>query len=70
MPQELLGGYPQVAVFLEAVVKEVLDDGRSAVWDWRAVVLHYPEERGHRVQEVVWRLAFEELYDCTAYAPE
>ncbi len=38
----------QVAVLLEAVVEEVLHDGRRAFRDRRAVVLHIPEQGGHR----------------------
>lgn len=69
MAKELLRGYAQVAVFLEAVIEEVFDNWRRTLRNWWTVILHYPEERWHGVQEVVWRPALKELDDSTTHTP-
>jgi hypothetical protein len=67
--EKLLCRYTQVAVFLEAVVEEVFDNGRGAFGDGRAVVLDDAKEGGHGIKVVVWRVAFEKLDYDTPYAP-
>jgi hypothetical protein len=69
VPEQLLGGDAQVDVLLEAVVQKVLDDGRRALGDRRAVILHDAEERGHGVEGVVRWVALEQLDDHAADAP-
>ena len=67
MPQQLLRRDAEVAILLEAMIEEVLDNRRGTFWYWRAVVLDDTEQRRHRVKEVIRRLALQQLDYGTAY---
>jgi hypothetical protein len=69
MLKQLFCGHAEIRVLLEAVIEEVFHDGRGALGDRRAVILHNAKERGHRVEEVEGRLALEEFNDSRSHGP-
>ena len=69
MSKELLGRYSEVAIFLEAVGQEVLDNRGGTFWYRRTVILNDAEQGRHWVKEVVGRLSLQQFNDGTAYGP-
>lgn len=67
MPKQFLRRDTQVAVFLEAVIQEVLHYGRCTIWYGWIVILDNPEECRHGIEVVIGRISLQKLDDCGSY---